>query len=80
MDTTLHGQNVMWPDSQNEQNSSKQAPSWTNFQEDRTKHERKAELTESIVDTILRGQNVMWPDSQVNWFQVDNHPGGLTPK
>ena len=54
----------MWPDSQDRQISSRQPPSWTNSQEDRTKREQNQELKESIVDTILLGQNVMWPDSQ----------------
>ena len=55
---------VMWPDSQNRQNSSRQPPSWTDSQEHRAKREQNPQLIVSIVKTILLGQNVMLPDSQ----------------
>ena len=80
MKIILLGQNVMLPDSKDGQNSSRQTPSLTDFQEDRTKREHKAELTEPIVETILRGQNVMWPDSLGDRIQVGKHPVGQTAK
>ena len=78
--TILLGQNVILPDSQYGQNSSRQTTSWTDFQKDGTKFEQKAELTEPIAETILHGQNVMWPDSLVERIQVGKHPVGQNPK
>ena len=80
MDKILGGQNVMWPDSQNRQNSSKQTTSWTDLKVDGTKFKQKAELIEPKVETILRGQNVMWPDSLMDRIQVGKQPVGENPK
>ena len=79
MEAILRRQNVMWPDSQEGQNSSRQTPSCTDFQADRTKRKQNQELTEPIVNTILGGQNLLWPDSQVDKIQVDKHPVWQNP-
>ena len=65
----------MWPDTDDEQNSNRQTPSWIDFQENRTKREQKAELTEPLVDTHQREQNVMLPNSQQDTLQLNKHPG-----
>ena len=62
VDTILFGENVMWPDSQSRQNSSRQPSSWTDSKEVKAKREQNPELIVSIVKIILLGQNVMLPD------------------
>ena len=62
------------------QNPSRETPTWTDSQVDRSKRAQNPDWTEPMKETILRGKNVVWQDSQEDRFQVDNHPGGLTPK
>ena len=64
----------MWPDPEDGQNSNRQTPSWTDFEENRTKREQKAELTEPLVETHQREQNVMFPNSQEDTLQINKHP------
>ena len=80
VDRILLGENVMWSDSQNRQNSSRQPSSWTDSQVDRAKREQNAELTEQIMDTILFGENFIWPDSKVDKIQEDKHQVGQIHK
>ena len=58
----------------------RQPTRWKDLEVDRTKREKKQELTEPILDTILRGQKVMWPGSREDRIQVDKHPGEQNAK
>ena len=68
VETILHGQNVMLPDSKVD-----------GVKVDRTKSAQNPDWTEPAANTILSLKFVMWRDSRVDRFQVDKHPGGQTP-